>query len=316
MNVEKLMLEAAARRSNLFGLAGTNCFRIVNGEGDGISGVFLDRYGDWLLVQAYGEAVDKGSLRSEYQKAVIKTAAFLPVDIKGILFKSKERSDICPDQRSLLIEGSYPPEEFVVEQNGIKALANLIQGVNTGIFPDMRQVREELENFYRQYEITSLLNLFCYTGLFSVHGLKNGIKHAVNVDLSASALKRAKANYGLNGLNTDDRDFIRDDAASRVRSLIKKRSSYSMIIVDPPTFARNKKAVFSVKDDYGKLLANLSCLAQDGYVLSALNTVSLTKEDYFKLHPKEWKNLIFRSESDDFPFAKRPYLKTGLWKVS
>lgn len=314
--VDELLLKAADKRTELFAASDTNCFRLANGAGDGLDGFAVDLFGDWLLLHVYERGVlESGELKSDYMDAVYKLADFIPVDVKGILLKNKIKPYTGAERQSLLLAGSVPPKDFFVLQNGTRAFVDLIEGQNTGLFLDMREVRTALSEFYKQGEITSLLNLFCYTGFFSVHAIMNGVSRAVNVDLSGSVLKRAKKNYELNGIYADDRNFIRRDAAEQIKILSKQKAKFSLVIIDPPTFARGKKKSFSVRDNYSGMLKSLSSIAEGGYVFSSLNTVSLSREDYFKLHPREWENVLYINEACDFTSVGNPYLKTGLWKI-
>ena len=99
----------------------------------------------------------------------------------------------------------------------------------------MREVRKDLTRYYGSMD--SMVNLFCYTALFSVHGLCNGLKKSLNIDVSKAVLKKARTNYILNDLTIDDRDFIYGDSLDWLKILNKKEQTFSMAIVDPPTFS-------------------------------------------------------------------------------
>jgi len=126
--------------------------------------------------------------------------------------------------KSTILEGEYPSSGIVVTQNGVKAGVDLVNGQNTGIFLDMRDIREKLRTFYKSESINRMLNLFSYTALFSVHALKNGVNNAVNIDLSRGVLNRARVNYQLNDLKVDERDFIFGDALDWTKQFSKKKS--------------------------------------------------------------------------------------------
>jgi 23S rRNA (cytosine1962-C5)-methyltransferase len=278
MNIESLIMEGVEKRLQLFDSPETDCFRLINGAGDGLDGITVDRFGSYILVQVFDPSLieekdDTPVLKRRYRDALNAAAGRFPCEVKGLLLKNREKlkggRDFVSERRSGLIDGNYPPDDFTVIQNGVTVKVDLVEGQSTGIFLDMREIRDLLAEFYRQNECSSMLNLFCYTALFSVHALKNGLRHAVNVDLARAVLSRARENYALNGFPADDRDFIYGDALEWIRRLKKRKETYSVIVIDPPTFARNRKKNFSVREDYAAAISALEYLAPGGYVLSA-----------------------------------------------
>ena len=216
---------------------------------------------------------------------------------------------------SRVLEGVYDPEDAVVVQNGVKARVDLVNGQNTGIFLDMRDIRDRLLSFYKSESITRMLNLFSYTAVFSVHALKNGAGNSINIDLSKNVLNRAKINYRLNDLRVDERDFVYGDAIDWIKRLNKRRELFDFIVFDPPTFARNKKGSFSVKKNYLNSLESIKPLVKDRFILTSVNSYSVTEEEYRSFHPVQWKLLMLENESSDFIYKDKPYLKVGLWKT-
>ena len=308
--------KAVEKRRDLFALKGCTAFRLVNGEGDGLDGLTVDIYGEYLLAQCFSGSPGADAARPT--EALARLADFLPLTVLGVLLKDRGRrhpgaKDIASFSESVLLYGEMPPEDYIVEQNGVRVAVDLVKGQNTGLFLDMREVRGRLAGLYGG--VDSLLNLFCYTAVFSVHAILNGARSAVNVDLSKAVLGRARANYSINGIEPDDRDFIREDAQKWVKRAEKKGGRFSMVIFDPPTFARNKKKSFSARKDYAAFCALLSGLAGGGYVLTSVNAAGVTENDYRSFHPASWELEFLSHESADFPFRRRPYLKAGLWRV-
>jgi 23S rRNA (cytosine1962-C5)-methyltransferase len=306
-----ILQKALDRRSHLFGDRNTNAFRLCNGLGDGAGSLFADLYGEYILVQGYdSNACD---LIISSRDTLEKYSLQLPVPIKGILFKNRdEKASAQLNYDSVLLSGQLPPENYEVLQLGVRVGVDLISGLNTGLFLDMRAVRQSLQNVYTQIE--SMVNLFSYTGVFALHARLNGLKRAINVDISQSVLRKARSNYERNGLIPDSRDFVREDSGKWMRMSLKKGSTWDMSVFDPPTFARGKNGSFSVKNDYIDYLDMLNSLTHR-YVLSVINTHSVSLEDYMAYHPKNWKNEWIQSESDDFPYERDPYLKVGLWRI-
>ncbi len=314
-SLEVVLGEAFDRRGPLLRDPATDSYRLFNGDRDGIDGLTVDIYGDYLLVQTFREdiAADEDRIARE----AMRVLAMRGRDMAGLLVKRRLKArdgenpaDLC---RSRVVEGSPPPEGYTVTQGGIRAVVDLVSGLNTGLFLDMREVREALADSYRSGD--RVLNLFCYTGLFSVHAIKHGAASALNVDLSKGVLARARDNYRSNGLPCDDRDFIFGDAFQWMKRLRKRGDMFNFAIFDPPTFSRNRKTSFSVKKDYTHGLADLSALVPDGYVLTSVNSHSVSRKEYRAYHPSGWKCLWIMQESSDFMPGKDSYLKVGLWKT-
>jgi len=313
---EIIFSRAVELRSSLFNLTETDCFRVFNAEGDGFDGLTVDYYSGYILLQYFNHEAEK-NLKAAV-KAALSVYHSVPGGVKGLLVKNRMNisgSDYSEARRSEIIEGIYPEDGIIVLQNGIKAYADLLNGQSTGVFLDMREVRSLLPGFYKDHGIKTMLNLFCYTGLFSVHALARGVDSAINVDLSRTVLSRARDNYMLNGLECDDRDFIYGDALEWIKLFIKKNQVFDFAVFDPPTFARNRKKQFSVKRDYRASLEKLDqSIRSGGLILTSVNSYSVSEKEYRSYHPDLWQLLMFANESSDFNNRGNPYLKVGLWK--
>jgi len=308
----KQFAAAADRRHHLFNDPATNAFRLFNGAGDGYPGLIIDRYAENLLVQSFDEnAAGNIPLLMSQLETIIRD---LPFDVRGIVYKNRdEKAASQKIYDSSLLLGEMPPEKFIVRQSGVNVEVDLVHGLNTGLFLDMREVRAALSSYYPV--VKSILNLFSYTGIFSIHARLGGVVSACNVDISNTVLRRAQANYRINGLNVDMRDFIQEDSGRYLRRAVKKGESFSMVLFDPPTFARSKSGSFSVKKDYPRYLEIIESLGCR-FALTVINTHSVSEEEYFSFHPASWENEFFMHESDDFPSESERYLKVGLWSIN
>lgn len=315
MQIESLLNKAIQKREQLFADAATNCYRLFNGDGDGVPGLTIDWYGDYCLVQYFDDRL--ASATDDILKSIRRVVPMLPARPRGVLLKNRLRpddtGDIASAMRSVVLEGSGPPEGYTVRQNGILAGVDLVGGQSTGIFLDMREVRDRLAAYYRSTDI--MLNLFSYTALFSVHAVRHGITGAVNVDLSKGVLERAKANYRLNGLKVDERDFIYGDSLEWIRRFKKKGKHFTLVIFDPPTFSRNRRRTFSTKNNFGESLDLVDALVEGGCILTSVNSYSISREEYLSFHPEGWELEFLANESSDFVHGGNPYLKAGLWRI-
>jgi 23S rRNA (cytosine1962-C5)-methyltransferase len=315
MQIESLLTEALHKRENLFADPATNCYRLFNGDGDGVPGLTIDWYGEYILMQYFDDRL--ASATNDIVKSIRHAGRMLPAQPRGILLKNRLRTDdtldIASAMRSVVLDGSEPPDRYSVRQNGILAEVDLVWGQSTGIFLDMREVRDRLAGYYCSAD--TMLNLFSYTALFSVHAVKHGITGAVNVDLSRGVLERARTNYRLNGLKVDERDFIYGDSLEWIRRFKKKGKTFSLVIFDPPTFSRNRKRTFSSKRNFGESLDLVDGLIGEGHVLTSINSYSITREEYLSFHPNRWELEFIANESSDFTYGDEPYLKAGLWRI-
>lgn len=315
MQIEPLLKKAVRKRERLFADTATDCCRLFNGDGDGVPGLTIDRYGGYILMQYFDGRLD--SATGDILASITRIVPLLPARPQGILLKKRFRPDdtrdIASAMKSVVLEGAEPPRGYSVRQNGILASVDLVGGQSTGIFLDMREVRDRLAGYYRSSD--TMLNLFSYTGLFSVHAVRNGITGAVNVDLSKGVLERAKENYRLNGLKVDERDFIYGDSLEWTRRFAKKGKSFTLVIFDPPTFARNRRRTFSTKKNFQGSLGLLNGLVEDGLVLTSINSFSISREEYLSFHPEGWELEFLANESSDFTHGGNPYLKAGLWRI-
>ncbi len=315
MTLPETFIRAFERRAGLYKSPGDDCFRLFNALGDGIDGLTIDSYGDYLLVQFYFDHLFNRA--AELLSAIEHALARLPGRPRGLLIKDRRKIDdgdgYTARRSSEIVWGDVPPAGYCVFHNGVKVVVDLVHGQHTGLFLDMREIRRALEPYYPAVE--RMLNLFSYTAVFSVHALVGGVRSAVNVDLSAPVLERARENYRVNGLDCDDRDFIRGDSFDWLRRFNRKSRRFDLVIFDPPTFSRNKQRSFSVKADYRAALDAIGICAPGGLALATVNADSVSEEEYRSFRPPGWQLLYYANESEDYVYKIKPYLKAGLWRI-
>jgi 23S rRNA (cytosine1962-C5)-methyltransferase len=219
----------------------TEAYRIVNGEGDFLPGLIVDRYADVLVIQV----LTAGMERLKGLLVEILADALRPESIYERSDVSTRREEGLPEARGLLF-GKDIPDRVEIEERGCRFRVNVKEGQKTGFYLDQRENRHRVGMISQGNRI---LDLCCYTGAFSVHAGRSGGKELTLIDASQEALDRAEEHLHLNHLKTIPHRMIRGDAFEVLRSL---RPDYDVAILDPPPFARKKgnlpKAARGYKD--------------------------------------------------------------------
>lgn len=254
--------KAIQRRDRLSSI--TNAMRLVNGPGDGLEGLFIDRYHRHLHVQVLSEQWHRHT--DEICRALVSC---VPVDY--LIIKSRQGLEV---KEEVLI-GQDP--RTVVEEHGIKFEVHLNDGLNCGLFLDMRHNRRMVGLFSKGKKV---LNCFSYTCSFGAHARVNGAKEVINTDISRKVLERGKNNYQLNALSAVSGEFIKSDSVTFLQRAFKKGNGFDVIILDPPSFARHEGQVFQVKRDLPKLMAlAVAVLNPGGALLVTTNYSELSHAD-------------------------------------
>jgi 23S rRNA (cytosine1962-C5)-methyltransferase len=224
----------------------TNAYRVINGEGDYLPGLIVDRYGETLVLQCLTAGMDrlKGMLTNLLAKE------FRPHSIPHSIY---ERSDVATrseeglTENSGLLFGKDVPEFIDIEEYGCRFRANVKKGQKTGFYLDQRENRFSLK---RLSEGKKILDCFSYTGAFSIHAGSGGAKEVTLVDSSEEALAIAEEHFRLNQLEKIPHRCIRGDVFEIMRGL---EPGYDMVILDPPPFAKKKAHLPSASRGYKDL---------------------------------------------------------------
>lgn len=227
---------AIAARAALIDHATTNAYRLVNAESDGLAGVIVDRYADFLVAQFL-------TLGVERRKAEI-------VELLAELFAPRgiyERSDVDVRAKEGLtpsvgvLHGAAPPDLIEMRENGLRFLVDVKRGHKTGFYLDQRENRARVATFLRaavggQPSLVEVLNVFSYTGGFAVSiGAANDAARVVNLDASRDALNLARENMRLNDCSARG-EFVEGDAFQILRRYRDQGKTFDAIILDPPKF--------------------------------------------------------------------------------
>ena len=270
---QSLLEKAFSKRSSLLEL--TDAFRVVNGSDDGFPGVAIDQYGDRFQVQYFGPEL----LSREHEIAKAVKKVFAP---KFIVSKFR----LSPSGKSLekpemhVELGSETKSSTVVREGNCCFHVDLLDTVNPGLFLDMRDGRLDVEARARGKEV---LNLFSYTCSFAVHARVGGATRAVNADISGKILEKGRENYRLNGLEPLKGEFFKGDSREYLAWCLRKGFKFDGVVLDPPSFSRNKGKVFSVKTDFQPLVAEVAgLLAPGAFFLASTNYSAFTPESLAK----------------------------------
>lgn len=298
----------------------TDAIRLIFGESDGLPGLIVDQYGETLVCQFLFIGV-------EYWKDAIVAALAQQTNCSRVV----ERSDAAVRSREGLekhigiLKGEMPTEPIQVNECGVLYTVDVLQGHKTGFYIDQRDSRELVGQLSKDKEV---LNMFCYTGGFSLAALKGGAKHVTSVDSSGEALAMAQRQMKLNQFEESRATWIDDDAFNVLTKLRKEDRRFDLVVLDPPKFAPSShhldKALRAYKEinragmqllNPGGLLFTFSC---SGAVDAALfeKTISMASAEAMS-HSGD-KSLDFRilkrlSSGLDHPllasFPEGDYLK-------
>ncbi len=253
----------------------TNCYRLVHGEGDNLPGLIIDYYDGVCVMQAHSV----GMFRAKKQICDALRAVYGDA-LKAVYDKS---SGTAPFKAGLeLVDGylykadGFEDQSQVVLENGHKFIVNWTEGQKTGFFLDQRENRDLVG---RMAAGRRVLNLFCYTGGFSIYALAGGALHVDSVDSSARALALVDKNVELNGFDASMNESFCTDAIEFLRNTPKDK--YDLIIVDPPAFAKHRGALGNALRAYQRLnAAAIAKVAPGGLVFCFSCSQVVTKEDF------------------------------------
>ena len=259
----------------LHGSADTNCYRLVHGEGDNLPGLIIDYYDGVCVLQAHSV----GMFRAKKQICDALRAVY-GTELKAVYDKS---SGTAPFKAGLeLIDGylyrreDFHANELAVLENGQKFLVNWTEGQKTGFFLDQRDNRALVGSVARGRNV---LNLFCYTGGFSIYALANGAEHVDSVDSSKKAMMMVDRNVELNGFEPSRHTSLCCDAIDYLREV--PVGKYDLMIVDPPAFAKHRGSLKNALRAYQRLnAAAISKVAPGGFVFTYSCSQVVDKEAF------------------------------------
>ncbi|EOB19711.1 methyltransferase [Streptococcus pneumoniae 801] len=312
---ETLFRKAKEKRNAYYQDDLTTAFRLFNQEGDGFGGLTVDLYGNYAVFSWYNSYV--------YQIRQTISEAFRQVfpEVLGAYEKIRFKG---LDYESAHVYGQEAPDFFTVLENGVLYQVFMNDGLMTGIFLDQHEVRGSLVDGLAMGK--SLLNMFSYTAAFSVAAAMGGASQTTSVDLAKRSRELSQAHFQANGLSTDEHRFIVMDVFEYFKYAKRKDLTYDVIVLDPPSFARNKKQTFSVAKDYHKLISqSLEILNPGGIIIASTNAANVSRQKFTEQIDKGFAGRSYQILNKyglpaDFAYNKKDessnYLKVISMKVS
>lgn len=309
---ESKIKSALHKRKQFYKSSDTTAFRVVNGEGDGLGGLIIDYYDGYYVVSWYSEGIY--TFRDEIIAALQKVANFKGIyekkrfDTKG---KYIEGDDFVAGER-----GEFP---LVVKENGVNFAVYLNDGAMVGVFLDQRNVRKQIRDKYAKGR--TVLNMFSYTGAFSVFAALGGASKTTSVDLANRSLSKTIEQFSVNEVDYEAQDIIVEDVFLYFKYAAKKKMKFDMVVLDPPSFARSKKYTFSAAKDYKNLLKETIAITENnGIIVASTNCSAFDMKKFkgfidtaFKEMNGKYKILEEHSLPEDFrtidQFKEGDYLK-------
>ncbi len=309
---ESKIKSALHKRKQFYKSSDTTAFRALNGEGDGLGGLIIDYYDGYYVVSWYSEGIY--TFRDEIIAALQKVANFKGIyekkrfDTKG---KYIEGDDFVAGER-----GEFP---FIVKENGVNFAVYLNDGAMVGVFLDQRNVRKQIRDKYAKGR--TVLNMFSYTGAFSVFAALGGASKTTSVDLANRSLSKTIEQFSVNEVDYEAQDIIVEDVFLYFKYAAKKKMKFDMVVLDPPSFARSKKYTFSAAKDYKNLLKETIAITENnGIIVASTNCSAFDMKKFkgfidtaFKEMNGKYKILEEHSLPEDFrtidQFKEGDYLK-------
>ena len=310
---EQRLSQATDLRRLLLGEA--DAFRVVHGEGDYLPGLIIDKFNDLLVVQAMSYGMDA-------RLPLICDALETIFHPSGIVERNESplrTLENLPLKKSIL-RGKASPT--VITEHGLRYTVDVLEGQKTGFFLDQRENRMAARRFCRN---ASVLDCFCNEGGFSLNAAQAGAKTVIGVDSSDRAVERASANAALNACTVAT--FEQADVFEKLKSLDPGRTSFDVIVLDPPSFTRSRKNVQTAKKGYKELHQGALRLLRRGGILLSASCSHHIEPDVFlgiidqtaRESGRQLQLLEWRGAAPDHPslpqVPETRYLKFGIFRM-
>ncbi len=277
------------------------CLRVLNGEGDELPGVVADYYDGVLVLKLDGTASEAFWKKESFAEFFM---AQMELPVTCVYFKRKNKEE----EKGMILAGACDNlTELEFLEHGVKFRTNIIDAAKTGFFLDQRENR----NFIRSVsKDKTLLNLFGYTGGFSVYAGLGGAKKVTTVDIAPHAIKASTLNWEINLLSPELHEAVCEDAFKFVETAHAEKKLWDIVITDPPSFAPNQKAREAAKEAYIKIFADSLKLVRDGGFFAASSCSGHISFDEFmdivqealSKSRRRGKVILVKGQPEDHPF--------------
>ncbi|MCW8334977.1 class I SAM-dependent methyltransferase [Vibrio paucivorans] len=272
----KRIQDAQLLREDIIKRDGLTGYRLIAAESDGLPGITIDKYQDYLVCQLL-------SAGAEYNKSLLVEALIECFPNCHVY----ERSDVAVRKKEGLKEtvgvlhGSTPPESVVIEENGVKISVDIVNGHKTGFYLDQRDSRLQAMKYVQDKEV---LNCFSYTGGFGLYALKGGAKRVINADVSQPALDTAKYNAQINEFDISKKRavFLNADVFKLLREYRDQGTKFDVVIMDPPKFVSSKNNLTSGANGYKDINMLAMQILKPGGILLTYSCSGLMGADLFQ----------------------------------
>ena len=290
-------------------------FRLVHGEGDHLPGLVVDKYNDYLVVQTFSYGMDT---RLNNICDVLESLLH-PAGIIERNESSMRLLEQLPQEKGVL-RGTINPT--VVVEHEIHYTVDILEGQKTGFFLDQRENRAAIQRYCRRARV---LDCFCNDGGFALNASRGGAEDVIGVDASQDAVQRASNNAQLNHIGNVK--FEKADAFEKLKQLHSAGTTFDVVVLDPPSFAKSKKSVPAARKGYRELNAEALRLVKEGGILATASCSHHIEPDVFldtvdetaRKNGRQLQLLEWRGAAPDHPtlpaVPETRYLKFGIFRV-
>ncbi len=260
-----------------------NTFRLIHGEGDFVPGLIVDVYADTAVVQAHSVGIH--CCRNEIAKAIVTEVP----QVQAVYYKSDDtlpfKAPIEGEKTGWLhrhgdMASLRKDDEFWSQENGLSFRIDWLRGQKTGFFIDQRENRALVERYAKGKDV---LNMFCYTGGFSLYAMRGGAKQVDSVDVSQKAIDLVEANVAKNFPKAKNHRAVTADAFEYLSAQKAAGSTYDLIILDPPAFAKHRDAVKNALRGYQRINAKAIEMIRPGGILFTFSCSQAVDKEAFRL---------------------------------
>jgi 23S rRNA (cytosine1962-C5)-methyltransferase len=248
----------------------TSAYRLLYGEGDGIPGLTVDVYGAFAVIITYADSL-------EIVVPSVVGALVELLKLHGVVRRARVRDGEAP--RLEVLHGRLPPRELIVAEHGLRMQVDLFAGQKTGLFLDHRENRRYIAQLCAGKRV---LNLFSYTGAFSLHAARAGAKSVTSVDLSQPAARAARSNFELNGIDPEQHEFLTEDVFEFLERTRQAGVKYDVVICDPPSFANSRDQQKGALRAYVSVNSSGLRVLSDSGIYAAASCTAQVSSDAFR----------------------------------